>query len=326
MNKRTLRASSGAAIAAVAVAAAGLTASASASAGDFEVWLPVEIRVPVVQSATPNWPRVDWRMAFEARFAGRYNGAEQIFLRTGPIVYFTPWFFLATHGSLLADALSTTAGMPTRMEEEVRAELEPNFFGRIGPFTLASRTRFEYRWRQTFQRIRLRTQLRVNLAPQGWRVMPFVQDELLLDTWDSRIPADGTLPTGVAPTPGLNQNRTMVGVGLQLSGNVRLDVGMLIRARQQPGMTDWAVDLGPWIQVFVDAPKPAAASSATPTPSANASTSTSPTTTTTPQQPTSTPSATEPTTGTMGAQPSIDAAPATSSTTPASTPSSGATN
>jgi hypothetical protein len=66
--------------------------------GDFEVWLPVEIRVPVVQSATANWPRVDWRMALEARFAGRYNGAEQIFLRTGPIVYVTPWFLIWVHG------------------------------------------------------------------------------------------------------------------------------------------------------------------------------------------------------------------------------------
>lgn len=237
-------------------------------------------------------------MVFEPRFAGRFNGVEQLFVRTGPVVYFTPWFFLAAHATVLADALSTTAGMPTRMEEEARAELEPNFFGRIGPFTIANRNRFEYRWRQTSQRVRLRTQLRVNLAPQGWRVMPFVQDELLLDAWDSRIPADGTLPSGVAPTPGLNQNRTIVGVGFQLSGNVRLDVAMLIRARQQPGMTDWAVDLGPWIQIFVDAPKPAPATAAQP---ANAA------------QPTNT--ATQP----------MDAAPATS-VTPTNTPASGATN
>jgi len=320
MNERTLRAKKGAVIVATATAAAALTSSASASAGDFEVWLPVEVRVPVVQSATPSWPRVDWRFVMEARFAGRFNGAEQLFLRTGAVVYCTPWFFLAAHGTVLADGLATTAGMPSRMEEEVRAELEPNFFGRIGPFTIASRNRFEYRWRQTFQRVRLRTQQRVKLAPQGWRVMPFVQDELLLDTWDSRISADGTLPVGVAPTPGLNQNRTMVGVGFQLTGNVRLDVGMLIRARQQPGMPDWAVDLGPWIQVFVDAPKPAVASSAT----AAAATAT-PSAQRTSAEPAN-PSASG-ASGTTGAQPSIDVAPATTGTPSASsTPSSGATS
>jgi hypothetical protein len=81
--------------------------------------------------------------------------------------------------------------------------------------------------------------------------MPFMQDELLFDTWDTR---DATI-AGVPPTPGLNQNRTMLGVGLQLADNVRLDLGLLLRARQQPGMADWALDYGPWIQLFVDVPK-----------------------------------------------------------------------
>jgi hypothetical protein len=232
------------------LALALLTAPQAARA-DFEAWSPFEVRVPLVSASAPSWPRLDLRLVGEARFATRLQGASTLFLRVGPVLYLTPWLFVAAHGTILSDALSTTAGMPTRMEEEARAELEPTFFGRIGPLTLVHRNRAEFRWRQTFQRVRLRTQLRVNLAPQGWRVMPFVQDELLFDTWDSRDPT----AAGVAPTPGLNQNRTMLGVGLQVADHVRLDLALLLRARQQPGMTDWALDVGPWIQLFVDVPK-----------------------------------------------------------------------
>jgi hypothetical protein len=247
----------------------GMTLSAQDARADFEPWTPVEVRVPVVSAATPTWPRLDLRVAGEARFASRFNGAETLFLRVGPVLYCTPWFFVAAHGTVLSDALATAPGMPTRMEEETRAELEPTFFGRVGPFTLVNRNRAEFRWRQTFQRVRLRTQLRVNLSPTGWRVIPFVQDELLFDTWDTRAPTTA----GVPPTPGLNQNRTMLGVGLQLADNVRLDLGLLLRIRQQPGMSDWALDYGPWIQLFVDVPKrPPAQVPASPTPNATGST------------------------------------------------------
>lgn len=321
MNKRRLRAGLSAAL-----AAAVMTAGQRASAGDFELWLPIEVRVPVVSNATPSWPRVDWRVALEARFAPRFNGAEQIFLRTGPIVYVTPWMFVAAHGSLLADALSTTAGMPTRMEEEARAELEPNFFGRIGPFTIANRLRFEYRWRQTYQRVRIRNQLRINLAPQGWRVLPFVQDEVLLDTWDSRIPADGTLPAGVAPTPGINQNRLMFGVGFQVASNIRIDVGMLVRARQQPGMADWAVDMGPWLQLFMDVPKP-------PTPAVpganapvNAAASAQPSAGASSAVTSPAPSGNGATDGSIDAAPAAVPSASDPAAVPATTPSSSATN
>ncbi|MBL8681770.1 MAG: DUF2490 domain-containing protein [Myxococcales bacterium] len=230
-------------------------ARATDARADFEFWSPIEVRVPIVRTPSPTWPRVDLRLIGEPRFAVRFNGLEQLFFRAGPVVYFTPWMFVGAHGTVLADALVTPAGMPTRLEEEVRAELEPNFFGRLGPITLASRNRLEYRWRQTFQRLRFRTQLRVNLAPVGWVVMPFVQDELLFDLWDTRVSADAMLPAGVSPTPGFNQNRTMVGVGVQLTSSIRLDVSALVRVRQQPGMAEWAVDVGPWIGLFVDVPK-----------------------------------------------------------------------
>lgn len=220
---------------------------------DFEFWTPIEVRVGVVRAPSPTWPRVDLRLVSEARFATRFNGLAQLFFRVGPVVYLTPWMFIAAHGTVLVDALSSAP--PTRLEEEVRAELEPNFTGRLGPITVASRNRLEFRWRQTSDRLRFRTQLRVNLAPVGWVVLPFVQDELLFDLWDSRVTATMPTPTGVSPTPGFNQNRTMVGVGLQVTNAIRVDVAAVIRVRQQPGLNDWALDVGPWIGLYVDGPK-----------------------------------------------------------------------
>lgn len=246
-----------------AVVAGAALAAPSVARADFETWVPVELRVPLYSTEVPRFPRVDLRVITEARFALRFNGLEQAFLRVGPIFYLSRFFFLALHGSIAADAAVPAAGMPTRLQEEARFELEPNFFGRLGPLTFLNRNRFEYRWRQDDQRTRLRLLLRVNAAPVGWRVMPFVQEEMLFDLTDTR-PA-GT--SGVPPTPGFNQNRLQVGVGIQILPNVRLDVAFLLRVRAQPGMSEWAYDMGPWVQLFIDVPpRPAAPPAPAPAP------------------------------------------------------------
>ena len=234
---------------------AALTIVPSVALADWEIWMPVEVRVPVLRAPTPTLGRVDWRISSESRFSGRTEGLEQLFFRTGPVVYLSPYFFVAAHVVISVDALGGAA--PIRMEEEIRAELEPTFFGRIGVFTLSNRNRLEYRWRQTYERTRARTQLRVNLAPPGWRVMPFVQGELLFDLTDTR--ADNPVTAlAVPPTPGLNQVRGFAGVGLQVASNVRLDVGFLMRSRPVaavvPGTFDHTLDEGLWLQLFVDGP------------------------------------------------------------------------
>lgn len=235
----------------VALAVLGLPSAARA---DWELWMPVEVRVPVLRAPAQTWGRVDWRIIAESRFSGRTEGLEQLFFRTGPVVYVTPFLFVAAHVSFSADALASAA--PVRMEQEVRGELEPTFFGRLGVFTFVSRNRVEYRWRQTFQRLRARTQLRANLAPAGWRVMPFLQGELLFDLTDTRL--GGASAAGVPPTPGLGQVRNFAGVGLQLTPNVRLDVAYLLRVRQvaavAPGTFDHTLDHGLWLQLFMDVP------------------------------------------------------------------------
>lgn len=233
---------------------AALACSAPAVArADWEIWLPMEVRVPILRAPSPGWGRVDWRIVSEGRFSGRTEGLEQLFVRTGPVVYVTPFLFVAAHVAYSVDALAGPP--PVRMEQEVRAELEPNFFGRLGPITLASRNRLEYRWRQTFERVRLRTQLRANLAPRDWVVMPFVQAELLFDLTDTRPDGPGT---STPPTPGFNQWRAFAGAGLQLAPNVRLDLGVVVRSRQVAaavaGDFDRTLDVGPWVQLFVDVP------------------------------------------------------------------------
>lgn len=217
--------------------------------------MPVEVRVPVLRAPSPTLGRVDLRLISEARFSGRNEGLEQLFFRIGPAVYLTPFMFVAAHVSYSADALGGAA--PIRMEEEIRAELEPNFFGRLGVFTLASRNRLEYRWRQTFQRLRFRTQLRVNVAPRGWRVMPFLQGEALFDLADTRRD-DPATAASAPPAPQLGQLRGFAGVGLQVTTKLRLDVGFLMRLRQvsgaSPGTFDNTLDEGLWMQLFVDIP------------------------------------------------------------------------
>lgn len=232
-----------------ALAALGTLSLPAPARADWEIWMPVEVRVPVLRAPTPTWGRVDWRVIAEGRFSGRTEGLEQLFFRTGPVVYVTPFLFVAAHATFSVDALAGAA--PIRMEQEVRGELEPTLFGRLGDFTFVSRNRLEYRWRQTFQRLRARTQLRANLAPAGWRVMPFLQAELLFDLTDTRT-------DGAPPTPGLGQVRTFAGAGLQLSPNVRLDVAYLLRVRQVAAATagafDHTLDHGLWLQLFMDVP------------------------------------------------------------------------
>ena len=76
--------------AAVLAAALTMTLSVRDARAEFEMWTPVEVRVPVVTATTPTWPRLDLRLVGEARFAARFNGSETLFLRVGPVLYCTP--------------------------------------------------------------------------------------------------------------------------------------------------------------------------------------------------------------------------------------------
>lgn len=221
-------------IAPLLFALAALVVSRSARA-DFETWIWTELRLPIVHAPRPTFPRLDWRVFTDARFARRADGLAQAFFRTGPLLFVSDWMFIALHATVYADRLKT--GM---FDQEVRAEVEPNLFGRLGDFTINDRNRFEYRWRASEVRTRYRNQLRVNYAPKGAQWIPFVWDEVLIDL------------SGL----GVHQNRAEVGLGRMLNEHIRLDLGFMARSRKEMDGT-WNHDGIVNLYIFVDVPPPA---------------------------------------------------------------------
>jgi hypothetical protein len=216
---------------AIATALALVPATAHA---DGEAWFWVENRIPIVRRPVPGDFRVDWRVVTDIRIANRHGGISQAFLRTGPLVFPTRFLFVALQGTIYSDRLASG-----RHDQEARLELEPNFFGRVGDFTFNDRNRVEFRWRETEERWRYRNQLRVNYAPIGEKWIPFMWNEVLCDL------------SGL----GVNQNRFEVGLGRMLNPSTRLDVGYMIRSREDPA-GNWAHDHILNLYLFLDVVPP----------------------------------------------------------------------
>lgn len=198
---------------------------------DEEAWFWIENRVPVLRTEKPGFPRIDFRTFVDVRTNRRSNGLHQSFLRVGPLFYLTDFLFVGLHGTIYADRLASGV-----FDQEARFEVEPNFFGRLGVFTWNDRNRFEVRFREEETRYRYRNQLRINLAPKHWRNIPFIWDEVLFDL------------SGL----GFNQNRFDIGVGRQIWPNTRIDVGFMLRSRQDA--KGWHHDGILNLYLFVDAP------------------------------------------------------------------------
>ncbi|APR80241.1 Hypothetical protein A7982_05588 [Minicystis rosea] len=209
---------------------------------DFETWIWTEIRVPLVRTEKPTFPRLDWRVFTDTRLNVRSGGLHQAFFRTGPLLYVSDWLFIGVHGTVYADRLLKPAGnlQAGDFTQEVRAELEPNFFWRLGDFTFNDRNRLEYRHRSYEDRYRYRNQLRVNYAPIGAKWIPFIWDELLVDLSGK----------------GVNQNRFDIGIGRMMSDQTRVDLGFMIRSRKEDD--GWKHDGVVNLYVYVDVPPKAA--------------------------------------------------------------------
>jgi len=209
----------------------GATSLVSGAHADEEAWFWVENRVPVIRTEKPGFPRIDIRTFADVRINNRSNGLAQSFLRVGPLFYLTSFMFVGLHGTIYADRQPSG-----KFEQESRFEIEPNFFGRLGPFTWNDRNRFEFRYRNDETRYRYRNQLRINLAPKSWKTIPFVWDEVLVDL------------SGL----GFNQNRAEIGLGRQLWPNIRVDAGFMLRSREDA--TGWKQDGVLNLYLFVDVP------------------------------------------------------------------------
>jgi len=229
----------------VGALAAGLAmlAPASPARADGEAWFWVENRLPIVIADKPTFPRLDWRLFVDFRLNQRSGGLAQAFFRTGPLLYVTDFLFVAVHGTIYSDRLPSGVH-----DQEARLEIEPNFFGRVGDFTFNDRNRLESRWRESGHRFRYRNQLRVNYAPRDAKWIPFVWDEILVD----------------AAGLGLNQNRLDMGLGRMVNETTRIDVGYMIRSREEA--SGWVHDHVFNVYVFFDVPKRAAPPPSPPAP------------------------------------------------------------
>lgn len=205
-----------------------LFSCAEGARADGEAWIWAELRLPVTES-TELFPRTTLRVLAESRINGRSNGLDMSILRAGPLFDVTSWMFIGVHGTILADRATDD-----RFVQEIRAELEPNLYGRWGDFTFNDRNRLELRYRDVETRYRYRNQLRVNYAPEGQWWMPFVWDEILVDL------------SGL----GLNQNRVMAGVGLFTSASTRIELGYILRSREEA--TRWEHDHIGAVNLFFD--------------------------------------------------------------------------
>lgn len=189
------------------------TAAAPAWA-DAEYWNTIETRLPLTARAPLTGQPVTFRTVTDLRYGFRYPGLGWGFFRMGPLWTVAPWCLVGTHATTIAVQTA-----PSVFMQEYRAELEPNFFGRLGDFAWNDRNRLEYRWRWNDQHLRYRNMLRVAYAPKGAEWIPFVWAEPMIE-----LTADG-----------LAQNRVQVGVGRQLGAHARLDLGVMLRSRATAG-------------------------------------------------------------------------------------------
>jgi hypothetical protein len=231
---------------AAAVGAAAITGIALATVAtptvaraDLESWTWVETRTPIARAEDGRaW--LQWRTFADARLALRTDGVDNLFLRVGPLVDVAPWLFVAAHVTALADQVGARG-----FETELRAELEPNLRFRAGDFAVNDRNRVEYRDRTLAaggvrRSVRYRNQLRIAYAPEGQWWQPFLWDEVLVDS-----------------IAGLHQNRLTVGCGFVIAPKTRLDVGYMLRSRDEPD--GWAHDHILLLYLFLDVPERAGA-------------------------------------------------------------------
>ncbi len=207
-------------LALAAGAALCLATLTSGARADGEAWQQFEYRLPIVRTPRPEFPRLAARVYAEAREAGRFDGLYDSFLRVGPLLWVSRFLFIGAHGTFQGTRTAGGCAQPApagcgQYVFEFRGEIEPNFFGRLGPITFNDRNRLEYRWRETGARGRYRNQLRINYQPADWTIYPFVIDEILFDL----------------KSEGFNQNRATAGVAFALSPSTRLDLGYTFRSR-----------------------------------------------------------------------------------------------
>lgn len=193
---------------------------ATPALADVESWNFFETRIPLIEK-NENFPKTNLRVFSGALLNNRSQGVGSLLIRVGPLVDITPWLFTGFHGVLMADR--TSAG---DFIQESRGEIEPNFYGRLGDFTLLDRNRLEFRNRTTGNQLWYRNMARINYAPQGMPLSYFISNEVFIDLLKGN----------------LVQNRAIIGLGININKGLKLDTGYMLRSRYLPVSFSWEID------------------------------------------------------------------------------------
>ncbi len=190
-----------------------------------ELWLASEFQLTLSPETDPNlaWHDIipdQLRFYTELQEGPVFPDIHQLLWRIGPIWNLTPQFSLAAH--FTNSAVQNLENR--RFIEEHRLELEPLFRGKFNEqIGWANRHRIEYRVRADNQRFRYRNRLALSFNQPGSDWTPFVSSEFFFDFGGE----------------GLNQNRSVVGVGYQLNPSLRLNLSYMVRFVKQSGSNAW---------------------------------------------------------------------------------------
>lgn len=204
--------------------ALSLAFSAQAQALKAELWLANEFQLTLSPETDPNlaWHDIipdQMRFYTELQEGPLFPDIHQLLWRIGPIWNLTPHFSFSAHFTSAAVKNVSTR----RFVEEKRLELEPLFRGSFGEnINWTNRHRVEYRIRADNQRFRYRNRLGLSFRIPDSDWTPFISSEFFFDFGGE----------------GLNQNRSVLGVGYQINPSLRLNLNYMIRFVKQTGTTD----------------------------------------------------------------------------------------
>lgn len=177
---------------------------------DGEGWLIGEGRLPIYQRPDGRH-RLRLRMLTDFRVAGRSGGVQQALSRVG--MTWDPVVSVMLAAQITMNASSNDGqkyNQELRQEFEVTVTTQP-----LRWLSQSHRQRLELRWSPGWLWARHRLLQRFSFGPPGWRVQPYVLDELFLDGRE-----------------GIHQNRVVIGLSWLARRNLRIEAGYLWRLRK----------------------------------------------------------------------------------------------
>lgn len=194
--------------------------SSNKAFADSEAWTFFENKYPLIEK-TENTSRINLRVFTGLLSNTRSKGVGDMVFRVGPTFDITPWLNLSLHGVVMADRTSKGEFL-----QELRGEIEPTLFTKIGDFSISDRNRLEFRSRSTGNMIWYRNMLKISYNPKGIWATPFAFNETFFDTLN----------------PSIIQNRATTGLAFTINKTTKLELGYMLRNRYVTVNSKWEND------------------------------------------------------------------------------------